>query len=314
MFSSIPSRNEFLNLPSEDIHDLIYDRQISISLLLNGTRRWYLASHYDAPPSDTSYFPHYLEMVLLKLSELLTMLAEHGVYRVFIPVYSWYQPSRNPEAHKFLLRGIQSLVSYPGLVEAYTRSKWGIRFYGDTSHFPDELATLLRTPPPYMNYEPQGYIYYGVDVSNPYNHTLRLAHEFSQTRGIAAKWEDMLEAYYGDRRLKPLDILIGFNRIYSKMGIPHLLEGWEIIYVTVVTPLVLSEFSLRTILHDFLQNRHDIGRDYKDIHPNEIQRLKQFYAANANTILGLTQKYEDLVYPLPTIQWPDMMNNSEKED
>lgn len=307
MESWVPDRNEFLHLPTEAIHELIYDRQLSISLLLNGTRRWYLASHYDAPPTDTSYFPHYLEIMLTKLAQLLTLLAEHGIYRVFIPVYSWHQPGRNPEAHRFLLKGIHALISHPKLVEIYRGSRWAVNFYGDVSHFPEELAMQLRSSSAHIDYKPQGHIYYGVDVNNPYDHTLRLAHEFSQKSGVTATWKDMLEAYYGDRNLKPLDILIGFNRIYSRMGIPHLLEGWESIYVTVVTPLVLNEFSLRTILHDFLQNRHDIGRDYKDIHPNEIQRLKQFYAANQNTILGLTQKYEDLVYPLPAIQWPRMM-------
>jgi len=117
-----------------------------------------------------------------------------------------------------------------------------------------------------------------------------------------------MELYYGDRDIGPLDILVGFSRIYSRMGVPHLLDGEESIYVTAVTPLVMSEHSLRSILHDYLYNRHDVGRDYQNIHPNEIQRLKQFYEANQNTVIGLTQKYEDLIYPIPAIQWPEAMD------
>jgi hypothetical protein len=60
-------------------------------------------------------------------------------------------------------------------------------------------------------------------------------------------------------------------------------------------------------MHDYLCNRHDFGRDYKDIRPNEIQWLKSFYAANQDTVVGLVRKYEDLVYSLPAIHWPEAM-------
>ena len=137
MHSTMPSKEDFIGLTSEHVYDLVYEKRLNMSLLLNGTRRWYIAEHFDAPPKDNSYFQHYLEMTLAKLSQLLTILAEHGVYRVFIPVYSWHQPQRNAEAHKFLLKGIQALLGYPALVETYKRSRWDVRFYGDMSSFPD---------------------------------------------------------------------------------------------------------------------------------------------------------------------------------
>ena len=313
MHSTIPSKEDFTLLSLDHIHDLVYEKRLNMSLLLNGTRRWYIANCFDAPPTDNSYFPQYLEFTLIKLAELLTMLAEHGIYRVFIPVYSWHQPQRNAEAHKFLLKGIQALLGFPALVETYRKTRWDVRFYGDMSTFPATFAGALQNPPRYISGEPEHIVYFGVDGNSPHSNAFAMAHEFSQQHGHAPTREDMMHLYYGDRDIRPLDILVGFSRIYSRMGIPHLLDGEESIYVTAVTPLVMSELSLRSILHDYLYNRHDVGRDYQDIHPNEIQRLKQFYASNRDTVMGLTRKYEDLVYPAPAIQWPDHMDNPTAE-
>jgi hypothetical protein len=74
-----PDEHEFLALPSDAVYDLVYPRRLSVSLLLNGTRRWYVSQYFDTPPTDNSYFPHYLQVVLEKLTELIAMLAENGV-------------------------------------------------------------------------------------------------------------------------------------------------------------------------------------------------------------------------------------------
>lgn len=307
--TSIPDRDLFANWPISQIHELVYPQQLSLSMLLNGTRRWYISKHFDAPPTDNGYFPHYLETILSSQADLLRMLANHGIYRVFIPVYSEHQNQRHPEALKFLLKGIQSLIKHPKLVNVYEEFGWGVRFYGDTSHFPEDFAAELRNPPAFTHEPPRHYVYYGVEGGNPHNYALRLAYQFGFEHQHPPTWEDMLAAYYGDPSIRPIDILIGFNRIYSRMGIPYLLDGEESIYVTVVSPIVLSWSGLRFILHDHLYHRHDIGRDYQQIHPREVQRLKRFYAANQNTILGLTHKFDDLVYPASSVNWPEEMDN-----
>ncbi len=307
---SHPFQNQqgFCSLPATSIYDLVYPKQLSISLLLNGTRRWYIAEYLDAPPTDHNYFHDYMEKVLIELKKLISQLTSHGLYRIFMPVYSWYQPARNPVAHHYLLKGIESLITHPLLVDVYREKNIQVRFYGDMSHFPAELQELIQSlTAPKDN--PSHYLYFGVDGGNPYNHTLQLAHEFSNRHNKAPEWGDILELYYGDRTLTRLHILVAFNRLYSRGGIPHLLEGGDRIYASVVTPLVLSEASLRLILFDFLYNRQNHSRDYRDIHPRELARLKEFYATNTDTVIGLLKKYEDLVYPLPTIHWPNQMDN-----
>jgi hypothetical protein len=93
-------------------------------------------------------------------------------------------------------------------------------------------------------------------------------------------------------------ILIAFNRTYSREGSPPLLEGSDRIYTTVVTPLVLSQTAPQNSVR-LLYNTQDSSRSYTDIHPNEVQRLKHFYIANQEIVLGLMEKHEDLVYPAP---------------
>ena len=304
MHSSMPSREEFLAYPVETIFQIVYERRLSMSLLLNGTRRWYISTYFTSPPTDSSYFPHYLETSLCKMADLVTLLVQHGVYQIFMPAYSWHQSTENPgvkrhpEAHKFLIKAIESLAGHHQLVDAYRNANAALRFYGDMATFDPEFVKSLRHPPVYYQNKPNHYVYYGVDSFNPHNYGLQLAHEFGIKHGCAPTWEDMLEMYYGDRNLRPLDILVGFSRFYSRMGVPYLLDGEESIYATAVTPLVLTQESLRTILYDFLYNKSDRGRDYQYIKPNEIQKLKEFNNKNQNTVLGLSQKYESLVYPV----------------
>lgn len=305
-----PDLQSFLTMPTQIVRDMVYSEKLSVSLLLNGTRRWYFSEYFDTPPQDNSYFPHYLDTVLTRLAQLLEMAVRHGTYRIFMPVYSWYQSQRNPYAHQFLLKGIQALTNYPLLLDVYTRNRCQVRFYGDTSYMPPEVAETLRQPFNCFEGEPDHIIYFGIDGGNPYNHTFKLVADFAAQHGRPPTWEDMVEQYYGDRSIRRLEIMVGFNRIYSRGGIPHLLEGGDRIYVMLVTPLVLSEKGLRTILHDYLYASHDFGRDYRDVHPNEITRLKHFYEANRDNIVGLMRKYEDLVYPLPGVTWPDTMDRS----
>lgn len=299
--------DDFLRLPTETIREIVYPHQLSISLLLNGTRRWYISRYFDAPPKDNSYLSHYLKTVLDRLANLLELLADHGLHRIFLPVYSEDQQKREAHAYEYLVKGIISLKEYPALVEQYRASGYAVRFYGDASFIEPTMRADLLQP---MSFgDAQHELFYDVNTGNPYDHMLRLAHEFSMRYGKMASWEDMVEMYYGTRRMSKLNLLIAFNRLYSRIGIPPMLEGNDRIYMTVVTPLVLGERALRRILYDYLYNNQDAGRSYVNVHPNEIQRLKRFYDANQETIMGLTKKYEDFVYPLPGPTWPSEMDN-----
>jgi len=80
----VPSLDEFTQFSDEQVAELVYPHQLGVSLLINGTRRWYVSKYLSSPPEDDSYLLHYLQVVLERLAELFTLLASHGVYRVFI--------------------------------------------------------------------------------------------------------------------------------------------------------------------------------------------------------------------------------------
>jgi hypothetical protein len=292
----VPSLNDFMKLSDEQVADLIYPQQVGVSLLINGTRRWYVSEYLDSPPEDDSYLLHYLQVVLERLADLFTLLAAHGVYRVYVPVYSEDQKQRHQTAHQYLMQGIAALSSHPQLIETYHKMGYEVRFYGDmASHFRGDMEEAMNAVGP-RRAHPRHYLYYGASTGNPYNHLFELISQFSAVHNRAPSWEEMVELYYEDSTMKPLDILIGFNRIYARMGVPTLLDGAEQIYTTVVTPLILGRKSLRNILHDHLYNQHDAGRDYKNIQSNELHRLREFYRSHEETIIGLSRKHDSLVY------------------
>src|SRR5689334_16234350 len=194
MHSAMPSKAEFIELPVEAIHQMVYEQRLSMSLLLNGTRRWYISTYFNSPPTDSSYFPHYLETALCKMADLVTLLVEHGVYQIFMPAYSWHQSTENPnakrhpEAHKFLINAIESLAGHHRLADSYRKTNSALRFYGDMGTFAPEFVKSLRNPPVYDNGTPSAYVYYGVDSYNPHNYGLQLAYEFGEKHGHAPNW------------------------------------------------------------------------------------------------------------------------------
>jgi hypothetical protein len=288
---------DFMNAPDDEVRDWVYPHQLGVSLLINGTRRWYVSEYLEFPPEDDSYLLHYLQVVLDRLAELFTLLAANGIYRVFIPVYSEDQKQRHATAHNYLMQGIGALSSHPQLIETYQHMGYDVRFYGDMAqHFRGDMEEALNAAGPRQT-RPRHYLYYGASSHNPYNHLFELISQFSAVHNRPPTWDEMVELYYEDHTIKPLDILIGFNRIYARMGVPTLLEGSEQIYTTLVTPLVLGRRALRNILYDYLYHQHDAGRDYKNIQASEIHRLREFYNTHQETIIGLSRKHENLVYP-----------------
>lgn len=305
------SREEFLQLNTYEVAEYVAPHELSISLLLNGTRRAFIAEHFDNPPADFGYLKACLEDILVNMSRILAMLAEHGIYRVFLPSYSEDQVNgRHDEAYKSLIYGLKSLTRHPALTQVYSDYDYEVHFYGDMSYLPDDMLDNMAHPPQFYNDDPQFHVYYGIDGGNPHEYILKLAYLFSVAEKRPPNWEDMLKLYYGSSDIRPLNILVAFNRIYARLGIPPLLDGQDRIYATPVSPLKITQTALREILYDYIFNTQDRSRSYIDIHPDEIQRLKQFYDSNKDTVIGLTKRYDDLVYPISNLKWPNIMNDS----
>lgn len=300
-----PSEAEFLAMSDEQVRRLVAPRRLGISLLLNGTRRLFLATRFDAPPRNLAYLPECLDFIHRSMADLLQLLARHGLFRVFLPSYSADQRERNPQAHRYLVEGIRLLTSHPALVRVYREEGMAVRFYGAVDQLPEPARPHVS---PVDHHEGEGrppvFVHYGIDGGDPYRHVFQLTFELGQTLGRAPTREEVVERYYGEPDVGRLDILVAFNRTYARLGIPPCLDGQDRIYTTVVTPLVLTAPMLRRILYDRLFRSQDRSRDYLDLGARQHERIRSFYARNREAIMGLTTQIDGLCFPTPSIRWP----------
>jgi hypothetical protein len=302
-----PSEAEFLSMSDEEASALVSPRRLSVSLLLNGTRRLFMATRFTAPPEDLGFLPELLEFIQRGMGELLTLLARHGVHRVFLPAYSEDQHERHERAHAYLVRGIELLTSHPALVAAYQSGGYGVRFYGDVANLPAAARPGVRAVDFAPDGPPRRFVHYGIDGGDPHRYLLQLAYELGQSLGRAPTRQELVARYYGEPDVEPIDFLVAFNRIYARLGIPPYLDGRDRVYATAVSPLALTRTMLRRVLYDYLYNAQDRGRDYLDLSDRQLARLKSFYAANGETVVGLTRSIEGLCYVLPSVAWPEDM-------
>lgn len=300
---TLPTEAEFLSMSDEEVRAIVAPRRLGISLLLNGTRRLFLATRFDAPPRDLAYLPECLDFIHRSMADLLRLLSRHGLYRVFLPSYSSDQRERNPQAHRYLVEGIRLLTSHPALVRTYQDEGMAVRFYGGVDELP-EPARPHVAPADFGEGPPRAFVHYGIDGGDPYRHVFQLVYELGAMYGRPPTREELVTVYYGEPDVGRLDILVAFNRTYARLGIPPCLDGQDRIYTTVVSPLVLTAPMLRRILYDHLFRSQDRGRDYLDLGPRQHQRIKAFYAQNRETIMGLTTQLDGLCFPSPSVRWP----------
>jgi hypothetical protein len=298
------SEAAFLSLSDDEVRTIMAPHRLGISLLLNGTRRLFLATRFATPPRDLEYLPACLDFIHRSMAELVGLLVRHGIHRVFLPAYSADQRDRDPRAHRYLVEGLRLLTSHPALVRAYQAQGIAVRFYGAVDELPVPAREHIAPADFGEPGRPRAFVHYGIDGGDPYRHVLRLAHELGAEHGRAPTREELVERYYGEPDVRRLDILVAFNRTYARLGIPPCLDGQDRIYTTAVSPLVLTASMLRRILYDHLFRDQDRGRDYLDLDERQHRRIKTFYAHNREAIMGLTIERDGLCFPSPAIHWP----------
>jgi hypothetical protein len=299
-----PGKQRFLSLSDAEVSALVAPHRLSISLLLNGTRRLFLATKLGAPPTDLSFLPACLDFIHCGMADLIRMLMHHGIHRIFLPAYSEDQHARDARAHHYLLEGIRRLTTHPALVQAYEDGRYAVRFYGDTTTLPESVQPYVAPVEFAGGSPPERFVHYGIDGGDPYRYIFQIVHDFGQRHGRPPTRNEVTEIYYGEREVRPLDIMIGFNRVYARLGIPPCLDGRDHIYTTAVSPLALTATMLRRVLYDYLYCNHDRGRNYLDVGDRQLGRLQSFYSENREAIIGLSAEIDGLCYPCPSIRWP----------
>ncbi|MDX1838559.1 hypothetical protein DIZ81_11375 [Legionella taurinensis] len=298
-------------MSESEVFELVYPRQLNLSVLLNGTRRWYLTQQFEKPPEAELNHAELLDLILINMADLFKSMAHLGVYRIFAPAYSKVQPFRDKPAHKSLLNGIVNLHRHEALLALYQQMEFKVYFPGDLSFLPETKAQEMKQFSKSTLKNKRHVLYYDLNYQNSYNYLFKLAYDFSQIHHRPPTWEDMVELYYDDKALGELNILICNGRFYGRTGIPPLMGNLssERIYATAVSPLLMTPTVLRRILYDYLYVNPPQGVHYRDISQDDLLRLKVYYEANKDKLLGLTQEYGQFIYPLEELVLPNAFFN-----
>ncbi len=83
-----------------EVFDRVYPCKLNLSVLLNGTRRWYLTQQFEKPPEKELNHAELLDLIYVNIAKLFKQTANLGVYRIFGPAYSRVQRLRDGPAHE----------------------------------------------------------------------------------------------------------------------------------------------------------------------------------------------------------------------
>lgn len=310
-----PTLNEFLTLPEEDIFNLVYPKKLNVSILVNGTRRWYLTLKFEQPPEKELNHAELLDLILQHMSKLFDLMASLGIYRIFAPAYSKAQVARDKPAHESLLKGLTNLHNHPSLVSLYHNRGFRVYFPGDLHFLPQDKIQEIQAFSQSTRANNRHVVYYDINKNNSYDYLFKLAYEFIQCHQRPPTWEDMAGLYYDDPSIGELNILICHGRFYGRTGIPPLMGNLNLdrMYATAVSPLLLSATQLRRILYDYLYVNPPQNPHYRNISHDDLARLKAYYQTNRNKVLGLTQLHGQFIYPVEELVWPKTFFNPSED-
>ncbi|MBN1259904.1 MAG: hypothetical protein JXB35_04405, partial [Anaerolineae bacterium] len=134
---------------------------------------------------------------------------------------------------------------------------------------------------------------------------VKLAVQFYEIHGRAPTRDELIPLYYGIP-VKPVDLMIGFNRTRISVLMPPLLGDNADLYFTVGLSMDLSAPVFRRILYDRLFARKSRHRAYETLTPEAFAQLRAYYALNRENVLGLGERFEagGVWHPLPQVQLP----------
>lgn len=245
--------------------------------------------------SVTSFENDYMEKMTARMAEICTMLFEHGIDTLLIPLLSpRLFDARGSHYTQMTLQSLNLLCDHPALASLYETLQVSARFYGDYenylnqepfTHLLDKFQQLTRKTVVYNNHR----VFWGICAHDATQTTTDLAIRYFQTHRKMPDKQDLIKMYYGES-LPPVNIFIteGKPRAYD---MPLLSSGNEDLYFTASPSPYLSEQQLRKILYDHLYTRPKDKERYGLLELEDREAMRVFYQANVNNILGVGEKH-----------------------
>lgn len=292
MTNHIPSLEDFLSLPTEEVAKLVKESGNKVVVFpINGTRRWYVLEHGDKEFDDP--VAAYMDISMNRHVELYKLFFDHGVHTLMTPVIGpEILETRDAYMQKIGADGLERLVTHPAFLSFYEEYGVRVRFYGeyrkhlkDTpyEHLSDLFENITETTAKNDHFR----LFFGAfaDNLNATSAVAELSVKFYKAHGEIPSREKIVEMYYGEY-IDKANIFIGFDRL-ATFDYPLINWGEEDLYFMVAPSSYLDDEQLREILYDHLYTRRVLEVEYMAAKEERIIPVHEFYAQNRKLTLGV---------------------------
>ncbi|RLE48250.1 hypothetical protein DRJ25_00345 [Candidatus Woesearchaeota archaeon] len=295
---------KFMELSTKEIKKIVLDRKKpkTVAIMLDGSRRLLKLEeghHYDSWLYDKKH----IQNLMYKSMDCADFLFEIGVDTVIGPLAS----IGNLQRENFMPEGLERLLN--PLLEDYSleilkRHKANIFFYGDLDFakslqmgfiVDDFKKRFKRTS--FKNCKKNILLGIGFLTNRETVLIAEKAIEFYKEKNRKPTYDELVFDYYG-LNISPIDIFIRTNELKASGGLTPLLVDHDTQFYFPISPGILSmnATTLKRILHDYLFNRSlSHGRfKHKPITSEQAKKIKEFYSASKNDIIGIGQRIGDI--------------------
>ena len=289
MNPNIPSLEEFLNLPAEEVAKAVRTKgSKSIVFPFNGTRRWFLLEHGRSDHENPAQA--YVDITAQAYIATYKLVFDYGLDTIIAPVFGGEIFNRGEEYMREIGTGMTLLAEHPAFHEFYKEYDIRVYFYGEYR------KQFEPTPYAYVSgifdkatqqtaHHKQRRLFYGVCAEDATSSIAELSVRFFQKTGRIPTREEMIETYYGEY-IEKADIFIGFEK-FNVFDYPMLGWGEESLYFTASPSLYMNERQMRNILYDYLYLRPVQDPDYFTMPQKDFEAMRKFYEVNREATYGV---------------------------
>ena len=309
MNENIPSLEEFLSLPTEEVAKLVRDSGDKVVVFpINGTRRWFMLEYGNQEFDDP--ITAYMDIAMSRHIELYKLFFNHGVHTLLTPVIGpEILETRDAYMQKIGAEGLERLVTHPAFLSFYEEYDVRVRFYGDYrkylkgtpyEHLSDLFDGIAETTKKNDHFR----LFFGAfaDNLNATSVVAELTVQYYREYGTVPGREKIVEMYYGEY-INKANIFIGFDR-FATFDYPLINWGEEDLYFMVAPSSYLDDKQLRAILFDHMYTRRVPEIEYMATDHKTLDITKNFYQLNHDLTLGVGKL-------LSGGTWVPRLNNNE---
>ncbi|MBN2386283.1 MAG: hypothetical protein JXB85_04630 [Anaerolineales bacterium] len=283
---------DFLSLPTEEVAHLVRQAGPQVCVFpINGTRRWFVLEKAAGLGAAD-----YMDAASEAYIRLFGLCFAHGIDTLLSPLFGGELMGRGEEYTQAMIHyGLPRLITDPFL-SFYDRCQVRVRFYGNyREHLPKEILTQLEDLTAHTAGYEQHRLFIGLFGDDATAAIGKAAILYHQEHGQIPDRRALIEAYYGEY-MPPATLFFGFDR-FSVFDYPLLGLGQENLYFSVAPSPYLDQTGLRTILYDHLFSRPLPEPAWDELPSEIIERLRTYYHANQNTVLGVGTMWNGIWIP-----------------